>query len=144
MKSLVAVAFAIITLYFIFDSGSAIKCYECNSFFQSDCADWFDNKTHNLVDCGDDVKMCRKIVQEVYYNDDWNVRYIRQCARSGEVGGDEGRQCKDRTGTYRVKVRYCHCNNQEGCNGASNIKVPTLLLAVPLLTSLGLYVSKYL
>jgi len=45
-------------------SGMAIKCYECNSYFQNTCGDWFDNKTYNLVNCGDSVKMCRKVVQE--------------------------------------------------------------------------------
>lgn len=57
----------------------------------------------------------------VYYNDQWNLRYIRQCAASGEVGGDEGRHCIEKTGTYKVKVRICHCDNQEGCNTATSL-----------------------
>jgi len=57
------------------------------------------------------------------------------------VGDDEGRQCKERTGTYRLKVKYCHCNNQAGCNGASAVKLPMMLGLLPLL---GLFISKYL
>lgn len=74
----------------------------------------------------------------VYYNDEWQLRYIRQCAASGEVGGDEGRRCMERTGTYKVKVRICHCDNQEGCNSAvgfhGNIKTLLLPLIAILLT----------
>lgn len=86
--------------------------------------------------------MCRKIVQEVYYNDEWNVRYIRQCAPSGEVGADEGRQCMERTGTYRVKMRYCHCDNQDGCNGAESVNIPMMMMILPALTTLGLLFRK--
>ncbi|KAJ8319141.1 hypothetical protein KUTeg_004232 [Tegillarca granosa] len=131
-------------LFLLFYTGSTIRCYKCNSFFQADCADWFDNKTFNLEQCADDQKLCRKIVQEVYYLDKWEVRYIRQCAKSGEVGGDEGRQCVDRYGSYNVKMRYCHCDNQEGCNTGSSRSVSYYLLALPLLAVLGHLYSKLL
>jgi len=78
----------------------------------------------------------------VYYNDEWNVRYIRQCAPSGEVGDDEGRQCKERTGTYRVKMRYCHCDNQPGCNGAGTLSLPMIGMILPALTTIGLIFRK--
>lgn len=116
--------------------------YVCNSYFQKTCGDWFDNRTYNLEECGEGVTMCRKIVQEVYYNDEWNVRYIRQCAPSGEVGEDEGRQCMERTGTYRVKMRYCHCDNQDGCNGAESVNIPMLTMLLPALTTIGLLYRK--
>lgn len=75
----------------------------------------------------------------VYYNDEWNVRYIRQCAPSGEVGPDEGRECSERTGTYRVKMRYCHCDNQDGCNGAESVNIPMISMILPALTTIGLF-----
>lgn len=55
----------------------------------------------------------------VWIEDHWDIRYIRQCAAIGDIGDYEGRQCKERAGTYKVKVRYCHCDNQDGCNTAS-------------------------
>ena len=60
-------------------------------------------------------------VVSAYYDGIWDVRYIRQCATRGEVGPDEGRWCKERTGTFRVKVKYCHCDNKDGCNTASSM-----------------------
>ena len=42
----------------------AIRCYECNSYFQKECSDFFDNKTFNLEKCGDEITMCRKMVLE--------------------------------------------------------------------------------
>jgi len=78
--------------------------------------------------------MCRKIIQEAYYDGRWDVRYIRQCAQYGEVGPAEGRWCKERSGNFRVKVKVCHCDNKDGCNAAARIgsgagDVMTALLA---------------
>ena len=64
----------------------------------------------------------------VFYDDDWNTRYIRECAPSGEV--DE--KCTDRTGTYKIKVRYCQCG-ESGCNTATNIKLNIVAVLMPLL-----------
>ncbi|XP_062598904.1 uncharacterized protein LOC134260350 [Saccostrea cucullata] len=122
--------------FLFFEFGNAIQCYQCNSYFQQDCADYFNNHSHALVDCGENVTMCRKIVQEVYYNDEWNVRYIRQCAPSGEIGDDEGRVCKERTGTYRVKMKYCHCGNQKGCNSATSIQLSLLMMLLPVVAAI--------
>ena len=52
----------------------------------------------------------------------WDIRYIRQCATRGEVGPNEGLWCKERVGTYRVKVKYCHCDNKDGCNTGANVR----------------------
>ncbi|XP_060569445.1 uncharacterized protein LOC132727873 [Ruditapes philippinarum] len=142
MKWLFACLIGAVALFMVLDQGVARKCYVCNSYFQKTCGDWFDNRTYNLEECGEGVTMCRKIVQEVYYNDEWNVRYIRQCAPSGEVGEDEGRQCMERTGTYRVKMRYCHCDNQDGCNGAESVNIPMLTMLLPALTTIGLLYRK--
>lgn len=143
-KWVVAALVLAAALFIAFDTaiGKRRRCYVCNSYFQQDCADWFDNRTFNLDYCEEGVTMCRKIVQEVYYNEEWNIRYIRQCAPSGEVGDHEGRVCKERTGTYRVKMRYCHCDNQDGCNGAESVHIPIVMILLPILTSLGLIYSK--
>ncbi|KAL4240151.1 hypothetical protein ACF0H5_000945 [Mactra antiquata] len=136
MKWFLACMIGAVALFLVLDQGVAIKCFVCNSYFQKTCGDWFDNRTYNLEQCDEGVTMCRKIVQEVYYNDEWNVRYIRQCAPSGEVGGDEGRECQERTGTYRVKMRYCHCDNQNGCNGAESVSMPMIMMILPALTTI--------
>ncbi|XP_064630110.1 UPAR/Ly6 domain-containing protein crok-like [Lineus longissimus] len=117
-----------------------IRCFDCNSFYSPSCADWFNNQTWNLEPCGQNVTMCRKMIQEAYFDGAWNVRYIRQCAEHGEVGADEGRRCIERAGMYRVKMRYCHCDNKDGCNSASSVKM-SLAMILPL--SLGLLICKY-
>ncbi|KAL5018702.1 hypothetical protein ScPMuIL_004424 [Solemya velum] len=138
MKWLIAAVAAFFAVVVLLETGFAIQCYECNSFHAQDCADWFNNNTHNLVDCPENVTMCRKIVQEVYYEGDWNTRYIRQCAPHGVVGDDQGRKCVDRTGTYRVKMRYCHCDFEDGCNGAKNVAFSLSLLVVPSILTLAI------
>lgn len=136
-----------VALFVIFEAVSAqrpdmtkpIKCYQCNSFYDKGCADFFDNRTYPLIPCPMNATMCRKIIQETYYDGVWDIRYIRQCALLGEVGPEEGRWCKERTGTWRVKVKYCHCDNKDGCNTAAT---PTLNLAtLSSLVCLGLAYS---
>lgn len=63
----------------------------------------------------------------VYYDKDWNTRVIRECAVSGEASDD----CKERTGTYKVKVKYCQCG-EPGCNSAVNTQISLMTLVVPL------------
>ncbi|CAG2227634.1 unnamed protein product [Mytilus edulis] len=80
---------------FLFQTGFSFRCYKCNSYMQEDCADHFNNQTWHLSECAENVTMCRKIVQEVFYNDEWQLRYVRQCAPSGIVGGDEEGACME-------------------------------------------------
>ena len=54
----------------------------------------------------------------VWLDDHWDVRYIRQCALNGTVGMYDGRICQERYGSNNVRMRYCHCDNQDGCNSA--------------------------
>ena len=49
------------------------------------------------------------------------MRYIRQCAADGVIGMYQGRICEERYGSYDVRMRYCHCDNQDGCNSAPSI-----------------------
>ena len=41
-----------------------MKCYQCNSYYDRGCADYFDNQTYPLIPCSAEATMCRKIVQE--------------------------------------------------------------------------------
>ena len=68
------------------------------------------------------------------------MRFIRQCAKEGELDISNPRQdwsCYDKLGTYRVKVKYCHCK-VDGCNTASNI-LPSYTIAVIVPTILLLF-----
>lgn len=140
MKRLFACFGAIVVLFLVLEGAAAqygdrpIKCYQCNSYYDKGCADFFDNRTYPLIPCAEGSTMCRKIVQETYYDGQWDIRYIRQCATRGEVGPQEGRWCKERTGNFRVKVKYCHCDNKDGCNTAAfTSQSPLLGAAVSLL-----------
>jgi len=119
----------------------SIQCYQCNSFDDPGCADFFNNQTYVIHACPEDAKYCRKVVQQAYYEGAWHMRYIRQCAREGELDANNPRQdwsCYDKLGTYRVKVKYCHCK-VDGCNSATNLPVNKLILIVPMLLALLSY-----
>jgi len=49
------------------DKTHPIKCYQCNSFYDRGCSDFFDNKTYPLIPCPSNATMCRKIIQESKY-----------------------------------------------------------------------------
>lgn len=112
-------------LALLWESGEAIKCWECNSHFDPRCADPFDNTSLPIGECaartllhypGLAATMCRKIRQKV--NGNW--RFIRSCAFLGVPGEgtyDEN-YCLMRTGTYDVFVETCTCNSKDGCNAA--------------------------
>lgn len=61
------------------------------------------------------------VVSAAFYEESWDVRYIRQCGVFGEVGPAEGRWCFERRSTYGVRLKICHCDNMDGCNVASTI-----------------------
>ncbi|GAB1598798.1 uncharacterized protein LOC115211975 [Argonauta hians] len=124
LSYIIPVVFLIAVIYV--QSGFGIKCYQCNSFHQQDCGDHFQNTSFRLVPC--QGNLCRKIIQMVKIKDEWQSRYIRQCAIEGEIGAREGRECKDRIGTNGIKMTYCHCNNQDGCNTAVSLNVPLVLI----------------
>jgi len=48
----------------LYDPNKRIKCYQCNSFYDKGCSDFFDNKTYPLIPCPLNATMCRKIIQE--------------------------------------------------------------------------------
>eukprot|EP00745_Piridium_sociabile_P004968 TRINITY_DN130050_c0_g1_i1.p2 TRINITY_DN130050_c0_g1~~TRINITY_DN130050_c0_g1_i1.p2 ORF type:complete len:133 (+),score=29.11 TRINITY_DN130050_c0_g1_i1:186-584(+) len=114
------VATAALLLVVFVGTGFALECIECNSFVESECET---NPDQFKRMCNESATSCRKMEQEIYYDDDYQVRTIRQCAF--ETGPLE---CIERTGTYRFKVFYCHCKG-DNCNGAGSLSV-SLVLAV--------------
>ncbi|KAK7113657.1 UPAR/Ly6 domain-containing protein crok-like [Littorina saxatilis] len=112
---------AVLFLVVVIREGLALKCVQCNSFTKPEC----DSQPSEFEDdCPFNATSCRKMEQEIYYDDDYQVRTIRQCAlESGPL------KCIERTGTYRFKVYYCHCQG-DNCNTASSLTLSVTLALV--------------
>ncbi|KAF2351805.1 hypothetical protein FHG87_017436 [Trinorchestia longiramus] len=113
----------LVILVLVVQSGSAIRCWDCNSKFDPRCShEHFDNHTLETVDCDQEslphmpqlkAQYCRKIIQ---YN-----------RRAEEVGG-----CYSRTGTKDIIVTFCSCNH-DACNSAPHQVAPVPAVGVTLL-----------
>lgn len=126
------VGVVLFTLVFV-HKGWAIYCWRCNSAYDPNCADPFNNITSDLVNCdmrvkehlppGTRAQVCRKIVQKVYSD----FRTVRDC---GWLKSDkEGTECMRRAGTFSVLMKYCSCD-KDGCNGARRPSAISSLLMV--------------
>lgn len=65
-----------------------------------------------------------------------DYRVVRSCATSGRVG-----RCVDRTGTAKIKVRYCECqseNPDEPCNSVGTVYATIPATVVLLIGALAL------
>uniref|UniRef100_A0A0B7B4R0 Protein sleepless n=1 Tax=Arion vulgaris TaxID=1028688 RepID=A0A0B7B4R0_9EUPU len=131
MKTAQQVIACLFLLVLIIKEGLSLKCYSCNSFKDDDCETI--RATTPEVTCSANQTMCRKVEQHMYYNKEDHVRVFRQCATSGTPG-----DCDTRTGTYRFKAWYCHCNDREHCNGSGNLIAPLMLTVAMIVASLGL------
>jgi len=137
---------------FFVSSGTALKCWECNSKYDSRCGDPFSNYSVALVDCDqkhDDVDhlvegidmdesgepksiLCRKTYQLV----NGETRIIRGCGWLPNEGLVAHRTCFNRAGTNQVQLLHCVCS-EDGCNTASTMKMSHLLaMLIPLLPGL--------
>lgn len=106
--------------------GLAIYCWRCNSAYDPNCADPFNNITSDLVNCdmrhrehlppGAKAQLCRKIVQKVYSD----FRYVRDCGWLKGEKEKEGGECLRRAGTFSVLMKYCSCE-ENGCNGSPRL-----------------------
>lgn len=120
--------------------GTAIMCWECNSRYDPDCRDPFNNRSIALADCDqrtyslaplEKATICRKIVQKI--SDEY--RYVRSCGWLKEV--KEGQDCIKRAGTFHVQVQYCQCH-ENGCNSAPTLRTSRLAsLAAIVLAFIG-------
>lgn len=121
--------------------GECIKCWECNSKYDPNCADPFKPHTMALADCsqrflGQDVAaeatICRKLTQKVRNEE----RIIRGC---GYLSPEEAGTCLYRAGTHMVFMEYCQCAG-EGCNKAGNLHHPQIMqVLLPALLIILLY-----
>merc|ERR1712062_660638 len=134
-------------------SGTALKCWECNSKYDSRCGDPFSNYSVALVDCDqkhEDVghliegfetdnktgepqaKFCRKTYQTVHDE----IRIIRGCGWLPNTGLVKGRTCFNRAGTHQIQLLHCVCDT-DGCNTASTMKLSNFFaMLIPLLPGL--------
>ncbi|KAL8601462.1 hypothetical protein ACOMHN_000404 [Nucella lapillus] len=111
---------AVLLLIVAVQEGLSLSCVQCNSFSRADCDT---NPMAYANECDQNATSCRKMEQEIYYEDDYQVRTIRQCAfESGPM------DCMERTGTYRIKIHYCHCMGDD-CNSAGHLSISALLVS---------------
>lgn len=127
-------------------SGTAISCFVCNShqsYDGQDCADLkpINTSSHLYKNCdneprpanGKEYVRCRIQVQEV----EKDSRIIRSCATASPQE-HKGVDCFDRTGTSKIKLRFCECTG-DGCNSGATIYASVLTLAVSLLIGWKLF-----
>ncbi|PVD39380.1 hypothetical protein C0Q70_02010 [Pomacea canaliculata] len=109
--------------------GLALECVQCNSFSTKDCDSNIEKYKLPCTEKFANATSCRKMEQEVYYDGDYHTRTIRQCALT-----DAPARCIERTGTYRVKIFYCHCK-EDNCNGAGAVSISLGLSALAAVVS---------
>jgi len=124
---------AIFLVLCLVESGSSIKCHQCNSYGDFHCADPFyypDDETKQpkteefLKDCPDDGNdyFCRKIYQNVR----GDVRIIRGCGYIKEER-EEQRECYT-TVLEEYNTEVCSCY-EDGCNSASMFQVSAAVMS---------------
>lgn len=114
-------------------TGLGVKCYSCNSAEHlqgSGCKDkpdeiYLKNCDEEDVELNRTYTMCRIMVQEV----EGDTRIVRTCATAGRPE----RGCIDRTGTSKIKLRYCECDNGDGCNAADRMTSHHIMTSLVLL-----------
>ncbi|KAG4072832.1 hypothetical protein HA402_001621 [Bradysia odoriphaga] len=125
MQSIVFASAVILVL--LVNEGSAIRCYECNSFNDTRCAQ--DIPPVELsVQCGigkdgGASTTCRKIVQQIEFSVNGlqpDVRIIRTCAHDNS---DTKVKCYKRAGFGGRQV-VCGCEG-DNCNGSMSLKAIT-------------------
>ncbi|XP_075980530.1 UPAR/Ly6 domain-containing protein crok-like [Anticarsia gemmatalis] len=136
--------FGFIILCGLFQYGSTIMCYECNSATNTLClqARLPDNLKRNCSDHDRGVThtLCRKIVQHVDYGVNGRLpesRVIRSC------GWDETKfkgMCYHRAG-YGGRQEVCSCTT-DFCNAAATTTAATTLLTTTAILILGRYICE--
>ncbi|XP_045110158.1 uncharacterized protein LOC123504015 [Portunus trituberculatus] len=146
MRTLLALA----VIATVMGSGLAIKCYECNSHIDKDCATLPAEKAETfLKECGDQdngekYNLCRKL--DMYLDMDFGEKHPaenrihRDCGyMEKEETKDESSSCYYKSG-YNTRTWVCSCK-EDGCNPASMPSVAAFLLPLPALVAVlrGLY-----
>lgn len=119
-------------------SGLSISCFVCNSHKDYDgepCKDLTVNSTDSPLfkDCntqsapaGRQFTRCRIMVQEIGED----RRIIRSCATDTyQEDKHKAGECFDRTGTAKIKLRYCECEGN-ACNSAAALYASVITIFV--------------
>lgn len=116
--------------------GSAIHCYECNSYNDLRCAE--ENLPDNLIkDCSEHTKgsryiLCRKIVQTIDFSVNGlppDSRVIRTC---GWDNSSYKESCYSRGG-FGGRQEVCSCMTDK-CNNAPNFSLGVTALLGPIIS----------
>jgi hypothetical protein len=137
MESKLVFPAALLLLLCLVDSGSGLKCYQCNSYEQALCADPFTFKDNGdvksddqfLLDCPADTDDKKHFCRKIYQNVRGDERVIRSC---GWVEDERKRDCYT-TVLEEYNTEVCACAI-EGCNSGtmSSISVMAILSSVAL------------
>ncbi|KAM3965644.1 UPAR/Ly6 domain-containing protein CG9338 [Aphomia sociella] len=145
---------SIAVLLAVFEIGSCMKCYQCNSQSTPDCKDPFKNGAVTVVDCStsesvnynnqflrgllpSDVgsaigapRYCHKIVMET-------GTVIRACLDVNPLNINQTCQLLDapRIVDPKLKLKYCGVCDKDKCNGAGSITASLPLAALALVAS---------
>jgi hypothetical protein len=121
MNQVVVLFLMSVALFVSVPSVDAIKCYSCNSAASLDGEGCSTSPVDDrfLVNCDTEYpprnySMCRILVQDV----DGDSRVVRTCGTNPH--DKEPRGCIDRTGTSKIKLRYCDCIG-DSCNGVDTL-----------------------
>lgn len=122
-------------------SDKRIKCHVCNGHTQAQCNDPFfalnDDGEKVITDgfldtCPQESTMCRKIYQDVR----GDIKMFRSCA-SVEYK-DKGKNACYKTVMEEYNTYVCTCD-EDGCNGAEKIHMPSILMIVLSVLFLALF-----
>ncbi|CAI9722880.1 Hypothetical predicted protein [Octopus vulgaris] len=133
MKSFLIIPVFIFLLTLWIQLGYGLQCYNCNSFYNEGCGLSLSNSSEFVTTCSDTDKGCRKVVQKIKVKEEWETRYIRQCAEDGVVG-----KCDYKVGTDDIKMFYCYCTDKDKCNSGSSLYSTVFLVFIAII---GQYLS---
>ncbi|KAG5887776.1 hypothetical protein JTB14_035123 [Gonioctena quinquepunctata] len=129
MKLLLCILFSSFIL-----EGLSIKCWICRSDLDPDCGDPYNNRTLAISDCKyvsdygrAEPTRCRKEVK----NENGNVTIFRSCGHRADLDlmGDET-FCRKGPELNSSSVEVCTCNDKDGCNASSVVRISSILLSI--------------
>jgi len=122
---------ALLVLLCLIDTGTPLKCYQCNSYKDAHCADPFYHEDDSelkrpkdpklLKQCGQDGDGVDYFCRKIYQNVRGDERVIRSCGTVRDTRKD--RECYT-TVLEEYNTLVCQCDD-EGCNSANLYKVST-------------------
>lgn len=129
----------VLSIFLVVDLGAGLQCHQCNGNTDKKCNDPFETSpgvapATFLKDCEENKHtLCRKIYQDVR----GEVSVIRSCAWEEYERDGEIKDCY-KTVMEEYNTYSCTCNT-DGCNGAQNIQISSLIMIVLPIVALGLF-----